>query len=77
MAIPDNSNDLRRAGYEYSNDSTCRGDGCGARIEWWLTPAGKRMPMSIKIVGSLAEGNRREVLEPHWTVCPAAKDFRK
>ena len=75
MAIPDNSNELKRAGYEYSNDATCRG--CGARIEWWITPNDKKMPLSTKVVGTLAEGNRREVLEPHWAVCPNADDFRR
>lgn len=75
MAIPDNSNDLRAMGYTYDNDSSCRG--CGAKIEWWITPRGKKMPMSIKIVGTLAEGNRREALEPHWSSCPSAEDFRK
>ena len=73
--IPDNSNDLRALGYEYVNDSNCRG--CGARIEWWITPRGKRIPMEPKIVGSITAGDRREIVEPHWQNCPNADDFRK
>jgi hypothetical protein len=75
MAIPDNSNDLRTMGYTYDGEGTCRG--CKAKLEWWITPRDKKMSMSTKIVGTLAEGNRREVLEPHWGVCPNADDFRR
>jgi len=41
MKFPATSNELRAAGYEYDNDANCRG--CGARIEWWITPNGKKM----------------------------------
>lgn len=33
--------------------------------------------MSTVIVGTLAEGNREEKLQPHWADCPAGEDFRK
>jgi hypothetical protein len=75
MSFPDNRKDLEAVGYEFINDGVCRG--CGDPIQWYATPKDKRLPMSIKIVGTLAEGNRREVLEPHWGVCPSAQDFRK
>jgi hypothetical protein len=75
MPVPNNSNDLKALGYVYDNDSHCRG--CGAPIEWWITPKGKKMPLSAVIVGSLAAGNRKEILEPHWVSCPNADDFRK
>ena len=75
MAIPNNSNDLKKAGYEYDGEGTCRG--CGAPIEWWITPAGKKMPLSTKSIGTLATGDWRQVLEPHWAVCPEADSFRR
>jgi hypothetical protein len=75
MAIPDTSDGLKAAGYEYSDDGTCRG--CGTQIEFWITPRGKKMPFNTKIVGTLAEGNRREVLECHFVSCPEADRFRK
>ena len=37
--------DLERKGYEYLNDSYCRGPTCGAVIQWWRTPKGKRIPI--------------------------------
>jgi len=58
--------ELRSRGYALSNESRCRG--CGIAIEWWTTPALKRMPMVV-----LEDGRRA----PHWGDCPAAKRFRR
>lgn len=75
MPLPETRKELEAKGYEFLEDGTCRG--CGELIEWFLTPNGKRMPVSRKIVGSLAEGNRREILESHFASCPDADRFRK
>lgn len=78
---PVTSDELKAAGYEYSDDGTCRG--CQAPIEWWISPAGKKMPMSIlkasdrnsSIAAMMKDpGDKRQ---PHFVDCPDAKDFRK
>lgn len=50
MAFPKNSDELKAAGYIFSNDATCRA--CGDEIEWWETPAGKPMPFNPMTQGS-------------------------
>jgi hypothetical protein len=66
MPFPDNIADLKAAGYVFDNDSHCRS--CGASIEWWITPKGKKMPMDVQLDGSC---------ESHWANCPDAKDWKK
>ena len=81
--LPEKREDLVAMGYVFDNDAKCRG--CGASIEWWLTPRDKKMPMSV-----LALDERGEVVEPgslirpfrfvrrpHWSDCPNAEDFRR
>lgn len=63
MAFPRTEAELEAAGYEFENAGRCRA--CQAEIAWYRTPAGKRMPLD--------EGT----LEPHWSTCPNADDFRK
>ena len=78
MAIPEKREDLVAMGYVFDNEAFCRG--CGAPIEWWITPNGKKMPMSVLEVHktesavSPVVGYRRV---PHWSDCPNAKDFRR
>jgi hypothetical protein len=36
MPFPQTLDELRAAGYRFNLDAHCRG--CGARIEWWITP---------------------------------------
>lgn len=62
MSFPRTDQELGEAGYEFENAGRCRG--CGAAIAWYLTPKGKHMPLD--------EGT----LEPHWSTCPKATDFR-
>ncbi len=62
MPFPRTEAELAEAGYEFENAGKCRA--CGAELAWYLTPAGKHMP--------LEEGT----LEPHWSKCPAASHFR-
>jgi hypothetical protein len=43
MTFPRNLDELRAQGYKYDGASNCRS--CGADIEWWETPAHKKIPM--------------------------------
>jgi len=45
MAVPDTRDTLEAAGYQYTGSSICRQ--CGKDIEWFTTPKGKRMGMSV------------------------------
>lgn len=62
MAFPKTDTELTQQGYEFESKTRCRG--CGAEIEFWLTPNGKHIPLDPG------------TLEPHWSTCPNAKDFR-
>jgi hypothetical protein len=66
MPFPETTQELIAAGYKFDNDSHC--SGCGASIEWWITPKGKRMPMDVGESGNV---------ESHFSTCPKAKQFRK
>lgn len=57
--------DLRAAGYVYERTRRCYGKTCGAEIEEWRTPNGKMMPIDPG------------TMQPHWSTCPDAQDFRK
>jgi hypothetical protein len=63
MPFPRTDTDLAAQGYEFENKTRCRG--CGAEIEFWLTPMGKHIPLDPG------------TLEPHWTSCPKSADYRK
>jgi hypothetical protein len=64
--IADTREGLVAAGYKYESTANCRG--CGVPIEWWTTPRGKKMPMSVKV---------KNARVPHWAECPAADSFRR
>lgn len=74
MKWPAASHQLRAEGYEFDNESTCRG--CQAPIEWWITPKGKKMPLSRVKIGDQLKRNV-EALQPHWADCANAEDFRR
>ncbi len=63
MSFPSTEAGLKAEGYQFAGTSLCKG--CHARIEWWITPTGKRMPLNP--VTFIA----------HHATCPNAKDFRK
>lgn len=68
MPFPATRDALIASGYKFSNHARCRG--CGAEVEWYDTPNGKKMPMDLMPVGdSLAKS--------HWATCPDAPTFRK
>lgn len=76
--IPEGKKDLELMGYVFDNEAHCRG--CGEPIEWWITPRGKKMPMTVQEVRERDSPicpvkEYRRV--PHWAVCPQAADFRK
>src|ERR1700756_5787733 len=66
MPFPDTIDALIAAGYKFEDHGHCRG--CGAAIEWYVTPKGKMMPMDVD-----PDGN----CESHFGTCPEAKKFRK
>lgn len=74
MKFPATSNELRAAGYEYDNDGVCRG--CGAPLEWWITPGGKKMPLVVIKTATIKHATD-DVRQPHFSDCPAAQDFRR
>lgn len=73
MPIPNRRNDLQSFGYSFLNLSSC--SGCGAEIEWWNTPRGRKMPFDVKPANMDSEDSA-EILEPHWGTCPVADRFR-
>lgn len=82
MPLPERKADLEAMGYLFDNEARC--GGCEAEIEWWITPTGKKMPMSVialdaqgqKVVNPIAPVHEY-VRRPHWSDCPNADDFRK
>jgi hypothetical protein len=68
MAFPKTWDELKAAGYEWLNDSECRG--CGEPIMWFRTPNGKKIPMDPMDAGS-------SKATPHWATCSDAPLFRK
>jgi hypothetical protein len=66
MPFPETLEELKNAGYIFSNQANCRG--CGAAIEWFTTPSGKKMPFDVD-----KDGN----IESHFATCPKADTFRK
>jgi len=79
VPIPEKREDLLAMGYVYDNDGYCKG--CGAPIEWWVTPKDKKMPMSVKEVKDETKGFfapvEKVIRVPHWSDCPNAQEFRK
>jgi hypothetical protein len=76
--IPTKREDLVLMGYVFDNEANCRG--CGAEIEWWITPKGKKMPMSVKEIrerDSPISPIKEIQRVPHWSDCPNAEDFRR
>lgn len=67
MAFPKTIDELTAHGYRFTNEATCRGRQCGQRIEWWLTPNGKKLPLDVDESGNVTA---------HWGTCPSAKEFR-
>jgi hypothetical protein len=73
MKFPATKEELEAAGYLFDNDAKCRA--CGADMEWWITPNGKKMPMVVKEIrpGGLMTPVQKLVRDPHFADCPAWK----
>ena len=65
MPFPKTLDALREAGYLPDGFSTCS---CGAKIKWFITPKGKRMPVDVFESGAV---------DSHFATCPNAEQFRK
>ena len=63
MPFPKTLDELREANYRFEGEGTCRG--CQADIEWWITPAQKKIPMD------------HGTATPHWSTCPERDQFKK
>lgn len=63
MAFPKTETELAEQGYTFEGTAKCRGENCGAEINWYKTPAGKRIPLDPD-------------LTPHFKTCPNAGSFR-
>jgi hypothetical protein len=64
MPFPTTREELIATGYAYIRTTKCMGPTCGAHIEWWVTPKGKRIPLNLR------------TYEPHWSTCPDRELFR-
>jgi hypothetical protein len=60
MSFPRDMNHLKAHGYKFQDDSVCKF--CGADIEWWETPSGKKLPFDPMTYGASAA-------VMHITVC--------
>lgn len=67
MPFPATRDALIAAGYVFENHSVCKG--CKKEIEWFTTPAGKKMPMDL-----MPEGSSPAI--SHWSTCPDRDSFR-
>jgi hypothetical protein len=74
LKFPATSNEMKEAGYVYDNDGVCRG--CQRPIEWWITPAGKKMPISVLKTATIHVASG-DVRQPHFTDCEKVSDFRR
>jgi hypothetical protein len=63
---PSTAADFVAAGYTYINTTRCKAAKCGAEIEWWRTPNGKKLALDPV------------TFEPHyWSTCPSPDEFRQ
>lgn len=68
MPLPDTLPELQIAGYRHDGVGRC--SRCDARMEWFVTPKGRRMPFSLK------PGTETKY-QAHFASCPFASHFRK
>lgn len=61
VTIPETSNELRKAGFEYDRDAKCRR--CEGRGEWWISPSGGNIFMDVTKRDPLKSAE--EVRTPH------------
>jgi hypothetical protein len=74
MKWPATCNEMYAAGWVYDNDATCRG--CGAEIEWWISPAGKKTPVNTLPPENFIRSNLY-LRGLHFASCPERDRFRR
>lgn len=65
--LPTTREGLEADGYIFEGRSRCKA--CPATIEWWRRIGGRPMPMEF------VEASK--TIEPHWSRCPNANQFRR
>ena len=70
---PATSDQMREAGYHFDNEARCRW--CEEMIEWWITPAGKKMPIKVKRTATILHASP-DVREPHFADCIGQQNRR-
>jgi hypothetical protein len=68
MAFPVNGREMEQQGYKFMDHGVC--DGCGAPIEWWLTPRRRQIPMNPM------NGQDAPAIS-HWATCCVPQKFKK
>lgn len=68
MVFPATFDTLASAGYHFSGYGICKG--CGASIEWWITPSHKNIPLNYR-------RSRSSAVVPHHSICPNVEQFRR
>jgi hypothetical protein len=78
MPLPTQVKELQAAGYAYEDKGVC--GGCGAKIEFWKTPAGNLMPFRVFEIRETESDPGSKVVRldriTHFADCPQAKKFR-
>jgi hypothetical protein len=67
MAFPKTLDELIQAGYQRFGEGVCRG--CSQRMEWWITPKRKKIPLNPTSPDA--------PVSPHHATCSHVEQFRK
>ncbi|HLH35993.1 MAG TPA: hypothetical protein VKX41_15075 [Alloacidobacterium sp.] len=59
MAFPKTLEEMKSFGYRFEGHGNC--SSCGAEIEWWTTPHGKKLPVNLMDKPS-------DLVKPHWAI---------
>jgi hypothetical protein len=70
VSAPRTRAELERAGYKLDNISPCRGRTCSDRVQWVITPAGKKAPYDL-----MPEPESLAI--SHFATCPDQARFRR
>lgn len=68
--FPQTNGEMLMRGYEPSVGPLASCRGCGAQVEWWTTPTGRRLPMNPMPTPTTPA-------VAHWATCTNAEKFRK
>jgi hypothetical protein len=65
MGFPTTIGSAVKRGFSYQGPGKCKA--CGAALDWWKTPSGKKMPTDSSDVE----------FKSHFATCPHADQFRR